>query len=403
MLNKTLFFFFGFSVAISLAQNKDSLYFKNGIDKPSLLPTHHFGIFSSRINSNFKFAPTKRTVFSINHTSGNSFQPFIEAYFPKAPQTREQLSHIKWHDRPFTFVDQSITPAEYMNIVVDAVIKEFRVNLNFPINNKQELNLNIRSYLITKGKYPFSIFTSDETIEWFHSSVIKNEDPFGRRYYGLNQVNFRYLDRNGRILELGQNDFFIGGIELAHYYYPDLKINKTRNIALNFGSHLGLNTSRFNTSLDIGLSASAIKKINLKNLYQLHFALGSSVLRKNLINFKNVVDLGNNRFLGKLESQCEITKYTKKGHYNAFGINYQIQSRYNQKKEQNYFKLLGNWKEIGNSWQNGVYTLYTALQNWSFIYTYGTPKLKLSIYLNEDFKINNAPDLQTGIGLTLPL
>jgi len=38
----------------TFSQGKDSLYFKNGIENPSLLKTHHFGIFSARINQNFK-------------------------------------------------------------------------------------------------------------------------------------------------------------------------------------------------------------------------------------------------------------------------------------------------------------------------------------------------------------
>lgn len=391
---------FGFVIT---AQEKDSLFVKNGIDNPSLLSTHHFGIFSSRINTNFKYAPPKKTTFRFNYTSGNNFHPFVEAYFPKDPAVRQQLSNIKWHDRPFNFIDQENTPADYMNIVIDAVIKEFRATVNIPINKQHELAITMRQYLITKGKYPFSVFTSDEGIEWFHSNIAGGEDPFGRRYYGINQVNFRYQDRNGNTLKLNNNAFFTGGFEVAHYYYPKLEINKTRNIYLNFGTHLGWNTSRFNASIDAGISANAIKKLELKNNQELNFALGANLLRKNLINFKEVIDLGNNPYLATLEAEVEFTKYTKKGNYNAFGINYQVQSRYNKKEEAGYFKLLGKWREITGGWQNGVFTLYDALSNWNFIYTYGTPKYLLTLFVKQDFKVNNAPDLQTGISLKIPI
>ena len=80
-----------------------------------------------------------------------------------------------------------------MNIVIDAVIKEFRIGINFPIAKRHELSITLRSYLITKGKYPFSFFTSDENVEWFHSNIAGGEDPYGRRYYGLNQVNLNML------------------------------------------------------------------------------------------------------------------------------------------------------------------------------------------------------------------
>ncbi|MCF7560586.1 hypothetical protein L3X39_08045 [Sabulilitoribacter multivorans] len=387
---------------IILAQQKDSLSFKNGVDNPSLLSTHHFGIFSSRINSNFKFLPHKKTVLTISTASGNNFHPFVEAYFPKDPEVRQQLSQIIWHDRPFTFINQETTPADYMNIVIDAVIKEFRIGVNIPISKKHELGITLRNYLITKGKYPFSFFTSDESLEWFHSHVAGGEDPYGRRYYGLNQVNFEYLDRNGNTLKLNQNDFFIGGLEINHFYYPSLPINQTKNIYFNFGSHLGINTSKFNSSIDVGVSTNAIKKITFKNNYEFSFAVGANILRKNLINFKEVIDLGNNKFLATLESNLEIVKYTKKGNFNAIGLNYQIQSRYNKKEEADYYKLLGKWREINGGWQHGVSTLYKAQSNWSLIYTYGTPNWQLSIYLKEDFLVNNAPDFQTGIGLKVP-
>ncbi|MCL5130115.1 hypothetical protein [Algibacter sp. L4_22] len=388
---------------IAKAQQSDSLVFKNGIDNPNHLTTHHFGMFSSRISTNFKFKAPKRTTFNFNISNGNTFHPFVEAYLPKDQDTRDRLSQLIWHDRTFNYIDQEITPADYMNIVVDAVIKEFRANLSIPLSKNQELSISLRSNLITKGKYPFSLFTSDESIEWFHSNIAGGEDPYGRRYYGLNQVDFKYTDRNGKVLEFDNNDFFIGGLELNHYYYPEFLINKNRNIFINFGSHLGLNTSKYNSSIDFGISANAVKKIDLKNNYELNIALGANLLRKNLIDFQDNVDLGNNHYLGTAESTVEITKYTKKRNYNAFSINYQLQSRYNKKEEASYYRLVGKWREINGGWQYGISTLYRTLANWNFTYTYGRPNLQLAFYAKEDFIVNNAPDFQTGFNIKIPV
>ncbi|WP_303319111.1 hypothetical protein Q4Q34_03520 [Flavivirga abyssicola] len=401
MLKRGLFIVFCIYNHFVVAQQKDSLTIKNGIDNPSLLTTHHFGIFSSRINTNFKLAPPKKPVLTISSISGNSFHPLVEGYFPKDPRVREEQSKLIWYDRNFNFIDQEITPADYLNIVIDAVIKEFRLSINIPLSKKHELGVTLRSYLITKGKYPFSLFTGDETIEWFHSNIHGGEDPFGRRYYGLNQVNFRYFDRNGNALELNNNDFFIGGIELSHFYYPTFSTSK--NIFINFGSHLGINTSKFNSSLDFGLSANVIKRISFKNNYEFNIGIGGNVLRKNLIDFKEVIDLGNNPFLATAEGNLEITKYTKKGNYNSLGINYQLQSRYNKKEERNYYRLLGNWEEINGGWHHGIATLYKAQSNWSFIYTYGRSNYILSLFFKEDFLVNNAPDFQTGLSLKIPV
>ena len=233
MLKKIMFSISLCFCSVLIAQ-QDSLSFKNGTDNPNILTTHHFGIFSSRINTNFKFTPYKTPTFSINSVSGNNFHPLVAAFFPKDPKVREALSKIIWHDRHFNYIDQETTPADYMSIVIDAVIKEFRLVTNIPLSKKHELGISLRSYLITKGKYPFSFFTSDETLEWFHSNISGGEDPFGRRYYGLNQVNFKYIDKNGNTLELNNNDFFIGGIEFNYFYYPKFNINKTKNNILMF-------------------------------------------------------------------------------------------------------------------------------------------------------------------------
>jgi hypothetical protein len=404
MFKNGLLLVLSFCWGILTAQQNDSLSIKNGIEKPSILSTHHFGIFSDRINTNFKVSVPKKPTLSLSSASGNNFQPYVQIYIPQDPVVQQAQSKFIWYQRDFHFVDQETTPADYMNIVIDAVIKEFRWALEIPLSEKHELNVSLRSYLITKGKHPFSFITGDESLEWFHSNIAGGEDPYGRRYYGLNQVNFKYLDRHGNTLQLHNNDFFLSGIELNHYYYPSLSINKSQHLFFNFGSHLGINTSRFNPSLDLGISANAIKKVPLHNHYQLLVGVGTNVLRKNLINFKKeVVDLGNNPFLATVESEIEVTKFTKKGHYNALGVNYQIQSRYNKLKEADYYRLIGKWQEINGGWQHGFETLYKALSFWTFVYTYGRPQYSLSLYFKEDFLVNNAPDFQTGISLKLPL
>jgi hypothetical protein len=402
MLKNYFIVLFLFSTVL-IAQQKDTLQIKNGADKPNILSIHHFGIFSSRINQNFKIAPPKTATLSTNYASGNIFHPFVETYLPKDPEVRKEQSKLIWFYRNFNFIDQETTPADYMNIIVDAVIKEFRLNLDIPLNKKNELGISLRSHLITKGKHPFSFFTSDESIEWFHTNIAGGEDPYGRRYYGLNQVNFKYTDRNGKIMEFSNNDFFISGIEFNHYYYPSFLFNSTKNIYLNFGSHLGINTSEFNPSMDIGVSASGVKKITLTNNNEFNIGVGLNVLRKNFINFKEVVDLGNNRFLGSAEIDIEYTKYTKNGNYHAFGTDYQLQTRYNKLNEADYYRLIGKWKEINGGWQHGISTLYKTLSAWTFIYTYGRPNYKLSLYFKEDLLVNNAPDFQTGISLQLPI
>ena len=51
-----------------------------------------------------------------------------------------------------------------------------------------------------------------------------------------------------------------------------------------------------------------------------------------MINFKEVIDLGNNSFLASLASAAEFTKFTPKKNDHSFGLHYQLQTRYNQRK-----------------------------------------------------------------------
>ena len=76
-MKKILLISFLFLITLQLfAQGKDSLSIKNGIDNPNMQTTHHFGIFSSRIQQNFKKRPTNKTTLSFNYASDITMKPF---------------------------------------------------------------------------------------------------------------------------------------------------------------------------------------------------------------------------------------------------------------------------------------------------------------------------------------
>jgi hypothetical protein len=378
--------------------------FKNGIDKPNTTTAHHFGLFHLRINQNFKERPVERTSLSFNVESGNSFHPFVEMYQPLDLATRQLFRQQDWFDRQFEFIDQATTPADYSNIHIDAVFKVFRIDLETRLSDKHELKFTARSFMPTEGNFPFTFFVNDQTIEWFHSNIAGGEDPFGRRFFGMNQMTFSYLDRNGKSVNLRKNQFVFSGIEVNHFYYPTL-FDPEKQLYTNFGSHLGINTSSFNSSIDLGVSANIHKKWHLKNKNELRLGMGFAALRKGLINLNDPADFGNNLYLGSGEINFEFTKYTRKGNYHAFSGNYQVQTRYNKGEERDYYFLNGNdtWQNINAGWHNGFTTLYELLTVYSILYTYGTQNFSLSLYIQQDFKLNNAPDLETGIRIKIPL
>jgi hypothetical protein len=391
-----------FSLSFCYGQ-RDLLLLKNGIEKPNSVSAHHFGLFHLRINQNFQETAVKRTTFQLVHESANSFQPLVEAFITDDPVQREQLSQLIWHERGFSYVDPQTTPGDYMNIEVDAVFKVFRLDLQTPLTEKSELGITLRTFIPTEGHYPFSLFTSDESIEWFHSNIAGGEDAFGRRFFGLNQMNVSYLDRNGRTLNLKKNRIIFSGIELNHFYYPKL-FEEEKNIYTNFGSHLGINTTSENPSLDIGISANLIKKWTLKNENEFRFGIGISGMRKRAIEYGTPIEFGNNLWMGSGEVNWEFTKYTQKGNAHSFSLNYQLQTRYNKKQEANYYQLRSiDWQSVNAGWHNGFSTLYETLTIYTLFYTYHRKNFNLSLYIKEDLKVNNAPDLQTGISIKIPI
>ena len=393
--------FFGISFCHG---QQESLVFKNGIEKPNTTTSHHFGLFHLRINQNFKERPIDRTTFSFTIESGNNFHPWVEMYLPKDPTIRETFGQTDWYSRKFDFLDQETTPAEYSNIHVDAVFKVFRIDIETKLSRNMDLKITARTFMPTEGNFPFTFFTNDQSIEWFHTNIAGGEDPFGRRFFGMNQMTFSYLDRNGRSVNLKNNQFIFSGIELNQHYYPQL-FKEEKGMYTSFGSHLGINTTQYNSSLDIGFSANIHKKWILKNKNEFRLGLGLAALRKGFVKFNSPVDFGNNLYLGSGEINFEFTKYTRKGNYHSFAGNYQLQTQYNKDIEESYYYLNGNdtWQLIHSGWQNGIEMLYQPLSVYSIFYTYGRKKMRLSLYVMQDFKLNNAPDLQTGIKLGIPL
>jgi len=375
----------------------------NGIDKLHVASTHPFGIFSSRISQNFQQAPVQDITVRLQQQSGNVFQPRLKAFLPENQNIRDAFSDTPWFLRVFDFVNQEETPAQIFDFELDAILKVYRLDVRIPIAKRHELHVGTRFFTAVRGSNPWSFFSSDETIEWFHSNIAGGEDAFGRRFYGLNKVRFTYTDAQGRSLQLKRGEFFLGGIEVSHFYYPEIPWATKNNISINTGVTAGWNTTRFNNSLDIGLQLNVLKSWYFKNKQSLSAGLGISTLRRNLIDFKENVSLGNNNYLGAAEVAVAWTLPTKQGNYNSLAILYQHQTSYRKKEEQDYFHLKGNWQDINAGWHHAFTTLVEDLSSWSLMYTHGRKKIQYHVYFKEDLSVNNAPDVESGIGVTFKL
>lgn len=370
------------------------------IIKPYVLSTHPLGIYISRLYHNFNVRSPEKYSFSFEVSSGNVVLPYVKSYELTDPNDREISKNIPWHTREFSF-DLNKVPSKTKEFTADGVIRSYRFTFSLPLTIHHELNFSLRANSLDRGKYPFSVFTSDETIEWFHRNIAGGKDPFSRYHYGINQAGISYKDENNKVLTMNNNDFRIPGIDINYNYYPELEMNKKHRIYLNFGVQLGINTSSYNPSADIGVSSSILKKMIVKDKNILSFGLSAGALRQHFIEYGDRVNISNQDFLYSFEALFDYKVKLRNNNRISYGINYNFQTSYNKKKDLDYLVFTG--ERINTHWQKSIYHLYEDLEGWSFMCTYSTKRFSYFVYFREDLNLDNAPDFQTGIGLKMSI
>ncbi len=371
---------------------------KNGISKPSTLATHPFGMLFYTLPHNFKLEADKVATIDFSLGSGNIWGQPVTTYIPLDSEDRQRLGEVDFFSRTQQF-DPENSPSESYSIGYDGIIKDLRLKVSLPLGKKYDLSFAARSFVLTDGRFPFTLLTGDRFIEFFHSNAAGGEDPFGRKFLGLDQAGIEYIDRKGTRLNINNGEFVFSGIEAAFYHYP--KWFENSDIAWNFGLHMGANLSKYNRSFDLGFTAGGVKWIYLNNRKQILLGFGAGLLRKKLIEFsENQTDLGASNLFGSFEGHIEYSLGDARNGYHSFGLNYRIQTPYNQKKEEDYYVPFT--EERIKRWHEASRHLYKFPSYWTLVYSF-TKRTELSIYLQQDMLVNNAPDFQTGIRFKLPI
>ncbi len=122
------------------------------------------------------------------------------------------------------------------------------------------MKVGIRSFLLTEGKFPFSMLTNDATFEFFNENIIGGEDCFYKQLYSLNECQIRQKDRNNRAMHINQCDFLLRRFELSYYRYPK---EIFKGFYFNNGSLIGINTTKYNPALDLSTSLNIMKEFKL--------------------------------------------------------------------------------------------------------------------------------------------
>lgn len=369
----------------------------NCIFHSNSISLHPFGIFMSRVSHNFQLKSEEKSSIVINFSNGNIWLPYVKTYNPLNEADRISMKNTVWHKREGRF-DTSNSPAKTSEFHADGVIRQYQIQFNIPISTEHELQASCRMFSLDKGKIPYALLTSDQFIEWFHSNIAGGEDPFARKAYGLNQAKIQYKDEKGKTLNLKNGDFVFSGIDLTYYYYPNIYFFKKKDIYMNIGLQIGANVTKINPSMDIGVNSTLIKRIK-KNNNEFFIGLSLSALRMKALNFGDGVQLSNKKYLHSAESHFKYVKRLSNRRYFSTAINWFIQSSYNKKSDFDYLVLTG--ERISTHWHYASSHLYKMLSAHTLTFSYGTRNIAYSMYLREDILVDNAPDIQTGLGIKL--
>jgi len=395
--------FINFTVALGallgvdkgLAAQDTSSYRKPVIEDlvlPNTLGTHPFGVYISRISHNFQTRPHPKKAITLQFSSGNVWLPRNIAYVPKNEQDRVGLGQTVWHDRERLY--DKTTPANTIEFHADGIYRVFQLKFEMPIFKNQEIRFNSRAYLLDRGNSPYSFITSDETIEWIHSNIAGGEDAFKRKHYGLNKADVYYKDINGKSFQHNSGHGMFTGIELDYFFYPPWEALRRHLIFTNIGVRIGANTNPINPGIDAGLSGSILKKVVFKKRFEWNIGLSLAGLRQKMISFGDGYQISSNPFLLSYDLMSGIGFQTKKGGHVLFAVDWWRQSAYNNKDE--FEEMVLTSERISPHWFQTGSHLYRSITSNSFMFTYSKSFYAWSIYLREDFKVDNAPDAQTG-------
>lgn len=371
------------------------------LEKPNILALHPYGNFISRIQGHFHHKPVEKIRLNLSLESANIWSAPVTSYIPMDESIRVEVRQYEYHRTQFIF-DPTNFETERIDIANDGVIKSLRMNALFPLSANQELQVGVRSFLLTKGKAPFTLLTGDQFIEWFHSHIAGGDDPFARKLFGLDEAGIYYSDRENREMSLKAGDVFVGGIEMAYYIYPEVLSNKARHLSSNIGWHLGGNLSTYNSSMDLGGSYNISKAYHIQDNSWLQFGAHVGALRKNIINFKkDNIDFGSNDFLGNVEAIASYCFSSRNQTKHSFALDFYLQTSFNRKAEFEYsIPLRSGISE--KSWVTGLSHLYRNNNYWTLLYSIER-KIKTTLYIQQDLTLNNNPDIQTGISMSFNL
>lgn len=359
--------------------------------KPYLLSNHPLGVFTSRINHNFNFRPTEYIVeFTISR--GNAWLPNVESKLPNSKSDREFLSNYVWHHRNWHMESLNISDYKSRSIYCDGVLSSYYLSFKSPLNKKFDTHTNIRSISLDGGKAPYSLLTSDDAIEWFHSNIAGGDDAFGRKRTDYGNALLSYRDVNNNNISLKNGSFLMSEISNYLNYYPK---DNYKNTYFNVSILTSISQIKKTWHFDVGFSGSAVKKFKWNKNY-IDWGVSSGILFPSIFQTQKVIINNTNR-LFSAETHFNLRLPAKNNNSYILGLNIHMQSNFHSMKERKYHVIYH--EGITSHDHYGASHLTRWLSGCTMVLGYNWGKTSLSTFFREDFWVDNAPDVQVGWGI----
>ena len=379
------------------------------IPVPQHLPTHPLAALHGRVHHSFEVLPVQQSRLRFNYSLGNVWLPGVSIYQPLDPSTAQELEGIEWQLRQYSFNPDS-EPNDSYYFAADGVLRQFNLSYETALRKgplgasrtRWELRTHATMLLLDPGKAPSALLNSDDFIEWFHSNVRGPEDPFARRAMSMNEAGILYRDAKGYELEMQSGDVWLSTAQAdLRYYWGGASARQTQWFG-TFGLHPALRAGYGQFGADVGISTSIMRAIPLSSGpdntgRRLILGAAGDVVRHNLLERSQNVDISTRSSLMSAEINLSYEGKKRPGYQMAYGINYRCNESLHNNAETTGQVLAAPFTSY--HWHHAGAHLFHNSHGWTFYMAYQRKRFNASVYVREDFPIDNAPDLQTGLEL----
>jgi hypothetical protein len=140
-----------------------------------------------------------------------------------------------------------------------------------------------------------------------------------------------------------------------------------------------------------------LKTLVFKNKTELRLGLGLSATRWKLLSLGQGVELSDRELLLASEFLINYIIPTRNKGYFSVAATYYMQNSYFKKEAFDYVVLTG--ERISSHWHYAISHLYNVLSASYLSFSYSQGALAYSLFIREDLRVNNAPDVQLGLGI----